>query len=210
MDTLEIAPSILYVGTPVVLVGTTNPDGSPNLAPMSSAWALGWTIVLGLGTDGQTYANLERTRELTLSLPSAELWEAVERLAPLTGRSPVPAEKRHRSRFEPAKFEAAGLTPRGSVAVAPPRVDECPLQLEATVARLHTPAEGDGWAIVEAAVQRVHAHQDVVVPGTNHIDPERWEPLLYVFRHYFGTGPELGRSFRSETPRAPTRPRASA
>ena len=33
-----IDPAILYFGTPVVLVSSTNEDGSPNLAPMSSAW----------------------------------------------------------------------------------------------------------------------------------------------------------------------------
>jgi hypothetical protein len=38
----------------------------------------------------------------------------------------------------------------------------------------------------------------LVVEGTQRIDAERWSPLLYVFRHYFGTGGELGRSFRAE------------
>src|ERR1700722_15646325 len=35
-------PGILYFGTPVVLISTTNKDGSYNLAPMSSAFWLGW------------------------------------------------------------------------------------------------------------------------------------------------------------------------
>ena len=30
-------PSILYLGTPVVLISTENEDGSANLGPMSSA-----------------------------------------------------------------------------------------------------------------------------------------------------------------------------
>jgi hypothetical protein len=37
-----------------------------------------------------------------------------------------------------------------------------------------------------------------VIEGTQRIDPARWNPLLYVFRHYYGTGRELGRSFRAE------------
>lgn len=32
----------------------------------------------------------------------------------------------------------------------------------------------------------------------DHIDTRRWQPLLYVFRHYFGTGPDLGRTFKAE------------
>jgi flavin reductase (DIM6/NTAB) family NADH-FMN oxidoreductase RutF len=33
----SIEPGILYFGTPVVLISTINPDGTANLAPMSSA-----------------------------------------------------------------------------------------------------------------------------------------------------------------------------
>ncbi|GAB2913207.1 hypothetical protein GCM10022245_55230 [Streptomyces mayteni] len=36
---VTIEPSILYFGTPVVLLTMENRDGSFNLAPMSSAWA---------------------------------------------------------------------------------------------------------------------------------------------------------------------------
>ena len=65
---------------------------------------------------------------------------------------------------------------------------------------MHTPEGPDGgrFRIVETRVQRVHARSYMVRPGTNHIDTSRWSPLLYVFRHYFGTGVELGRTFRAE------------
>jgi flavin reductase (DIM6/NTAB) family NADH-FMN oxidoreductase RutF len=36
-----IEPSILYFGTPVVLISTRNEDGTTNVAPMSSAWFSG-------------------------------------------------------------------------------------------------------------------------------------------------------------------------
>jgi hypothetical protein len=45
----------------------------------------------------------------------------------------------------------------------------------------------------------VHAHAEIVLEGTQHVDTARWGPLLYVFRHYFGTGDRLGRNFRAET-----------
>jgi hypothetical protein len=38
---------------------------------------------------------------------------------------------------------------------------------------------------------------EIVKDGTDHVDTERWSPLLYVFRHYFGTGDELGETFRA-------------
>jgi flavin reductase (DIM6/NTAB) family NADH-FMN oxidoreductase RutF len=195
---VRIEPSILYFGTPVVLLTTLNPDGTANLAPMSSAWALGYTVVLGLGRSGQTLANLARTGECVINLPSAELWSNVERLAPLTGMYPVPEAKADQFSYEPRKFEAAGLTAQASEVVTPPRVAECPLQLEAEVVGI-TPIGADATAAsVEARVVAVHAMPALVIEGTQRIDAERWSPLLYVFRHYFGTGGELGRSFRAE------------
>ena len=63
-----IDPAILYFGTPVVLVSTQNEDGSPNLAPMSSAWWLGSSCMLGFGARSHTPANLLRTGECVLCL----------------------------------------------------------------------------------------------------------------------------------------------
>ncbi|WP_079150872.1 flavin reductase family protein [Streptomyces sparsogenes] len=198
---IAIEPSILYFGTPVVLLSTENEDGSYNLAPMSSAWALGQTVVLGLGADGQTARNLGSRPDLVINLPAPEQWRAVERLAPLTGRHPVPSTKAEGCRFEPDKFAAAGLREEPSHEVRPPRVAECPLQLEARALRVGPDVSGE-FVIVEAAVHKVHADPRIVVPGTDHVDPASWSPLVYNFRHYFGLGPELGSSYRTQTPRS--------
>ena len=40
---------MLYFGTPVVWVSSQNLDGSPNLAPMSSTWWLGYNAMHRLG-----------------------------------------------------------------------------------------------------------------------------------------------------------------
>lgn len=194
----SVRPSILYFGTPVVLISTRNPDGTPNLAPMSSAWALGYSVVLGLGTVAQTYANLVRERECVLNIPSPALWRHVERLAPLTGASPVPESKRGTFRHESRKFEAAGLTPQPSEVVRPPRVAECPIQLEAVLTAVHEPAAGDTFAILETRVEHVHVASALLEDGTGHVMPERWSPLLYVFRHYVGAETHLGKTFRAE------------
>ncbi|MFE4663495.1 flavin reductase family protein [Streptomyces sp. NPDC056716] len=200
MTHMTITPSVLYFGTPVVLLSTENEDGSFNLAPMSSAWALGQVIVLGLGADGQTAHNLRGRPELVINLPAPDQWPAVERLAPLTGCTPVPVRKRDGFRFERDKFAAAGLRPEPSELVRPPRVADCPLQLEARAARVQPDISGE-FLIVEAQVLRVHADPRIVVPGSQHIDPALWSPLIYNFRHYYGLGSELGHSFRSRTPR---------
>ncbi|MFE9137611.1 flavin reductase family protein [Streptomyces sp. NPDC007355] len=197
-----IRPSILYFGTPVVLLTTENEDGSFNLAPISSAWALGQNVVLGLGSENQTLRNLAERPDVVINLASPELWEQVERLAPLTGADPVPESKRAVYRYEPDKFAAAGLTPQPSDLVRPPRVTESPLQLEARAVALNPGGQGLFFA-VECEVLRVHAHRHIAVPGTQHVDPGVWSPLIYNFRHYHGLAPEVGHGFRSETAAAP-------
>ncbi|MFD7135588.1 flavin reductase family protein [Streptomyces sp. NPDC059894] len=196
-----LSPSILYFGTPVALLATENADGTPNLAPVSSAWALGYTVVLGVGRESRTAENLAARPEVVINLPGPGLWRQVEALAPLTGADPVPEAKRAVYRHEGDKFAVAGLTSQPAETVRPPRVAECPLQLEASV-RSMAPGGADGhfWT-VECEVLRVHADASVVVPGTQYIDPSAWSPLIYNFRHYHGLAPELGHGFRSETPR---------
>ncbi|MEU3693257.1 flavin reductase family protein [Streptomyces narbonensis] len=193
-----IRPSILYFGTPVVLLTTENEDGTFNLAPISSAWALGQHVVLGLGGESQTVRNLAARPDVVINLASPDLWEQVERLAPLTGAHPVPESKRAVYRYEPDKFAAAGLTPYPSDLVRPPRVAESPLQLEARAVAMNPGGEGSFFS-VECEVVRVHAHERIVVPGTDHVDPGVWSPLIYNFRHYHGLTPEVGHGFRSET-----------
>lgn len=192
-----IEPKILYFGTPVVLVSTLNEEQTSNIAPISSAWALGWNVVMGLGTDGKTYENLCRHPECVLNLPSPSLWSAVEKLAPLTGKNPVPQPKQNYSRYVADKFEAAGLTPVSSDVVQPERIAECSLQLEAIVKNI-IPIGSDGEAVaVDVAVVKVHARQEII-KNNHHIDPNIWQPLIYNFRHYFGLGTWPGKSFRAE------------
>jgi flavin reductase (DIM6/NTAB) family NADH-FMN oxidoreductase RutF len=81
ISNIQIEPAILYFGTPVVLIGSNNEDGSHNLAPMSSAWWVGWRCMLGLARNSKTTANMIRSGECVLNLPSADFVGAVDRLA---------------------------------------------------------------------------------------------------------------------------------
>lgn len=195
---VDVHPSVLYFGTPVVLVSSMDMEGNVNLSPMSSAWALGYNVVLGLSTAGKTWENLEATGELTLNFPDRELWRSVEALAPLTGRNPVPHAKTGRYRFESDKYGAAHLTQVKADEVRPPLVLECPLQMEARVEKVY-PMSGEDLpaVIVEVSVVKVHARSDLVL-DEHHMNPSRWNPLIYSFRHYFSLGEELGRTFKSE------------
>jgi flavin reductase (DIM6/NTAB) family NADH-FMN oxidoreductase RutF len=189
-----IDPKILYLGTPVVLISTLNLDGSANLAPMSSAWWLDLTGVLGLGTRSYTFANLRRERECVLNLPSVDLAAAVDRLALPTGANPVLAWKAAMGyRYVRDKFREAGLTAVASEVVRPPRALECPIQLEASVRAIYSVGDAtDFSACVEVKIVRVHVAEELLDSEfRHHISPDRWRPLIMNFLSFYGLGEQV-------------------
>ncbi|WP_210515131.1 flavin reductase family protein [Hymenobacter terricola] len=202
-------PAILYFGTPVVLISTLNEDGSANLAPMSSVFWLGWRGVLGLAAPSQTTQNLLRTGQCVLNLPSVDLVDAVNRLALTTGSDPVPAGKLHKGyRTERNKFGLAGLTPVPAETVAPPRVQECPVQLEAVLEATHGLGEADDairgrLLTLEVRIQRVHLAESILLAGhPNRVDPDKWRPLIMSFQHFYGLGSRIHDSTLAQIPEA--------
>ncbi|OKP86197.1 hypothetical protein A3844_14100 [Paenibacillus helianthi] len=197
--TVPIHPKILYYGTPVILLTTLNEDLTVNISPISSSWALGDHIILGLGINGKALENLKRMPECVINLPDASQWEQVEGLARLTGKNPVPVEKKGAGFiFEKDKFAHSGFTQAVSTTVQTARIAECPIQIEARVKHIRIPEDSPHFAIVETKSTQVHVHKELVA-GEHYIHPSSWNPLIYNFRHYFGLSAELGKSYRSET-----------
>ncbi len=169
-----LTPKMLYFGTPVVLVSSLNSDGSTNVAPMSSAWWVGETAMLGLSVNSQTVRNLAQRPMCVLNLAHEAMVDAVDRLALLTGRPDVPEYKRARGyTYEPDKF-AAGVA-------------ESPIQIEGRVQSIHQ-IDGPKSALraLEVSVLRTRVDDSLIM--TNHptyIDPLRWNPLLMKFTEYF-------------------------
>jgi flavin reductase (DIM6/NTAB) family NADH-FMN oxidoreductase RutF len=198
-----IDPTILYFGTPVALISTLNPDGTPNLAPMSSAWWLGWSCMLGLGRMGQTSDNLIRTRECVINLPSEELVTQVDLLALTTGKDPVPEKKLEWGyRHEEDKFGLAGLTPLKSESVGPPRALECPVQMEGVVHDYRAFGKNVNANAFEVHIVKLHVDETLLLTanGTRpHIDPLRWRPLIMSFCRFFGLGGEVHPSRLAES-----------
>jgi flavin reductase (DIM6/NTAB) family NADH-FMN oxidoreductase RutF len=197
-----IEPTILYFGTPVALISTLNADGSPNLAPMSSAWWLGWSCMLGLGQMGQTSDNLIRTCECVINLPSEDLATHVDRLALTTGKNPVPEKKRQWGYcYEPDKFGIAGLTPVRSESVAPPRVRECPIQMEGVVQDFRPFGKNVSANVFEVHIVKLHVDESLLVGegARPRIDPVRWRPLIMSFCRFFGLGGEVHPSRLAES-----------
>jgi flavin reductase (DIM6/NTAB) family NADH-FMN oxidoreductase RutF len=200
-------PSILYFGTPVVLLSTENENGSFNLAPISSAFWLGWRCMIGISAFSKTTENLLRTRECVLNLPSVNEVQAVNRLALTTGSDPVPEGKVLKGyRFEQDKFGVAGLTQGPSDIVRPARAMECPVQLEAQLVAIHPVAEEEplqrGRILsLELKIVRVHLDDSILMDGQiNRVDPDKWRPLIMSFQQFYGLGEQVHASVLSRVP----------
>ena len=198
---------ILYFGTPVVLISTLNENGTYNLAPMSSAFWLGWRCIIGLSALSKTTENLLRTKESVLNLSSVNQVDAVNQLALTTGSNPVPGGKvRKGYRYEPSKFEIAGLTPVASDKVSAPKVLECPVQLEAKVIQIHQVAEDEplqhGRIVTfELKIVRVHLDETILMNGSSdRVNPDLWRPLMMSFQKFYGLGEQLNVSRLAKIP----------
>jgi flavin reductase (DIM6/NTAB) family NADH-FMN oxidoreductase RutF len=200
-------PSILYFGTPVVLVGTTNEDKTYNLAPISSIFWLGWRAMIGISALSKTTANLLRGLECTLNLPSVREVGAVNRLALTTGSNPVPEGKRGKGyRYEPDKFTAAELTPWPADLVKAPLVAECPVQLEAKLMAIHSianekEAQRGRLLSLELKIVRVHLEESILMEGyPDRVDPDKWRPLIMSFQQFYGLGESVHASTLGQVP----------
>ncbi|HWV32163.1 MAG TPA: flavin reductase family protein [Dyadobacter sp.] len=200
-------PSILYFGTPVVLVGTTNDDDTFNLAPISSAFWLGYRCMIGIAAHSKTTENILRTKECVLNLPSVDQAGAVDRLALVTGSNPVPAGKALKGYVHEAdKFGRAGLTPVESTIVKAPRVWECPVHLEAAFVAIHpfaaeTGIENIRSVTLELKILRVHLDNSIVSDqNPDHVDPDKWRPLIMSFQQFYGLGEQVHPSKLASVP----------
>ena len=204
MERMHIVPGlkVLYFGTPVVLISSLNPDGSANLAPMSSAWWLGESAMLGLGNSSQTSANLRRHAECVLNLAPSSMADAVDRIAMTTGSTEIKPYRRAQGYVHVKdKFTLGGFTRQASDLVEPPRVAECPIQLECRV--LEGRPFDENATGFQVRVLRAHVDDELVVPGTHYVDPLRWDPLIMKFCEFFGGGQNVRSSRLAEGWRMP-------
>ena len=209
---INVEPSILYFGTPVVLVSTLNQNGTTNVAPMSSAWWLGWNCMLGLGARSHTAHNLLREKECVLNLPSVALVAAVNRLARLTGSDPVPPHKLSMGyRHEKDKLGVSGLNHAPSDLVNAQRIAECPVQLEAVLESTRPfgtrPDKASTAIAFEVRIVRTHIDERILMDGfENRIDADKWRPLIMSFCQFYGLGERVRQSTLAEIPEDAYRP----
>ncbi|MGC3944045.1 MAG: flavin reductase family protein [Chryseolinea sp.] len=200
-------PSILYFGTPVVLISTRNGDDTFNVAPISSIFWLGYRCVIGISAQSKTTENILRSKECVLNLPSVEEAKFVNRLALTTGSDPVPQGKLLKGyRHVRDKFTHSGLTPQESDVISAPRVNECPVQMEAAFVGMHPIGAENGFqevriVTIELKILRVHLEQSILMKDNpNRVDPDKWRPLIMSFQEFYGIGNKVHASALAGVP----------
>jgi flavin reductase (DIM6/NTAB) family NADH-FMN oxidoreductase RutF len=118
---------------------------------------------------------------------------AVNKLALTIGSNPVPEWKKSVGYvYVKDKFAPARLTPQEGGVVPPPRIKECPMQMEAKLVEFHEMI-GDildlekAPLVLELKILRVHVENKLRLEGhENRVNAEKLRPLIIAFQGFFG------------------------
>lgn len=150
-----------------VLITTCDGSGKPDVATFSFFMPVSFEpkyVAFAIAPQRLTFANLREVREFVVNVPTIEMLDEVWTCGSVSGR-------------EADKFKLTGLTAVPSVKVKPPRIKECPVQLECAVEWMGE--FGDHWLVVGKVV-------------AEHVERTDFEPILhYSGRGFFKVGEKL-------------------
>jgi flavin reductase (DIM6/NTAB) family NADH-FMN oxidoreductase RutF len=179
----SLGAKTLLFPTPVLLVGTYDQKGMPNL--MNAAWggiccSQPPCVAVSLRKATHSYAGILERKAFTIGIPSEGQMKVADYVGIVSGR-------------DMDKFAATGLTPLKSELVDAPYAAELPLILECRLLHtleigLHTQFIGE---IVDVKAEAAVLGQDGLP------DILKIKPLVYdtARRGYHGIGPLLGQAF---------------
>lgn len=176
------ANTLLYPA-PVLLVGTYDLEGKPNL--MNAAWggicnSQPPCIAVSIRKERHSYAAVVERKAFTIGIPSEAQVKEADYVGIVSGR-------------KVDKFAVTGLTPVKSELVDAPYAAEIPFVLECRL--LHTLDIGTHTLFVGEIVD---VKADSAVLGADGLpDILKIKPLVFDIAHrgYYGIGPLLGQAF---------------
>lgn len=171
IDPIHLSPSQAYdlmisiiVPRPIAFISTQSPEGLPNAAPFSffngistDPPMVGISIARRGGEKKGTLRNIEAGGEFVVNMVDERLAEGMNRAS---GNYPPDTNK----------FEVAGLTPRPSVKVKPPRIGEAPISMECRLVQVVSLPETKD-ALIIGRVVYIYLQDDLWNNGS--IDPAR-------------------------------------
>lgn len=174
---------------PVLLVGTYDDDGKPNL--MTAAWggicnSNPVSLMVALRPATYSHDHIIARKAFTVGIATERLVREADFIGMASGR-------------DRDKFADAGLTPVRAEKVDAPYAAECPVVLECSLAMhqslgLHT--------IMIGAIQDVKVDEECLDAGGKAPDMGRIAPLVFDSgsRSYYGVGAFVAKAFDKENP----------
>ncbi|MDR1126432.1 MAG: flavin reductase family protein, partial [Deltaproteobacteria bacterium] len=155
----------LYPG-PIMLVGTYDSNGKPNIAAI--AWAgvcNAEPVLVGLAVRPSRYTHsaIVARKAFTVSFPTQDMVAATDFAGLASGRNID-------------KFTRAGLTPAASEVVDAPYVAECPVILECS---LHQQIEFPSHTYFIGEVRDIKADQSCLSASGKYPDMMKFMPMAY-------------------------------
>ena len=179
----SLGPKLLLYPTPVLVVGTYDANGKPNV--MTASWggiccSQPPCVNISLRKATYSYQNIVERKAFTLSIPSEAYVQQADYFGLVSGR-------------DTDKFAASGLTPVRSKLVDAPYVAEFPLVLECKL--LHTAELGLHTQFIGEVVD-VKVDTRALTPDGN-ADIRKVSPILFApgAKEYYGVGAFLGQAF---------------
>ncbi len=83
---------------------------------------------------------------------------------------------------------------------------ECPVHLEAIATAIHPIGEDDAAlknriVSIELKIVKIRTAESILVPGNvNHVDPDKWRPLIMSFQKFYGLGNQVHESTLAQIP----------
>jgi flavin reductase (DIM6/NTAB) family NADH-FMN oxidoreductase RutF len=163
----------LIAPRPIVLITTVDKQGRINAAPMSWVTPVELDppiIVFSTSYESDTYKNISDTGEFVLNLVPESIKKQMYACAKNFPRGVNELEK-------------AGLSWEPSEVVKPPRVVECPVNMECKLDWMH---RGPEYVVIAGKVVAAHTREGVVKGGM--LNAESVKPLLHISSKTFVVG----------------------
>ncbi len=180
----SLGAKILFYPTPVMVVGTYDKEGRPNV--MTAAWggvccSAPPSIAVSLRKATYSYGNLVERKAFTISIPSEAHMKEADYFGMVSGKNED-------------KFKATGLTPVRSQVVDAPYVGEFPFIVECRL--IHTVEIGLHTQFI-GEVADIKVDPSVLSENGTTPDIEKLRPLIFTpeSRLYYGVGNLLGKAF---------------
>lgn len=179
----SLGPKTILYPTPVLIIGTYDSQGKPNLATV--AWggiccSVPPCIAISMRKATYTHGNIMEKKAFTINILSENMVKEADYYGIVSGRNKD-------------KFAETNITPQKSDLIDAPYGKEFPLVLECKLLKvieigLHTHFVGE---IMDVKVE------ESVLDSTGFPDIKKLKPFLFdpVSKDYFGTGQKLGKGF---------------